>query len=163
MKSAIRLMLACAVLVAFSSVSARAQENFYRSTLIGSSPGEIIAGINAGGAPWQVTKATTSLSDGGVLKVKLRGLVLVQSGTPDSITQVVAALVCGGSGGAIAATTDAVALSGDGNADIEQTLTVPASCLAPVVIVRVAGVNGTLLPAPAAFIAASGFNSATPQ
>ena len=49
---------------------------------------------------------------------------------------VAASLVCGGSGGTVAASTKAVPLSAAGNAEIEDTLTLPMSCMAPVVLVR---------------------------
>ena len=57
------------------------------------------------------------------------------------------------------ATTGAVRLSAEGDAKIEAKINLPSSCFGPVVLVRVAGVNGTLLPAPSAWIAASGINS----
>jgi len=155
MKSFIKLLGVYGVLTALSGVSVNAQETLFRSTIIGSTPGEIIGGVLSGGAPWQVTKARTSLSKEGDLKVVLRGLVLVSTGV-SPVSQIAASLVCGGSGGAVAATTDAFALSTDGNSEFEQQITLPSSCLAPVVIVRAVGANG-----PAAFIAATGFNTAT--
>ena len=155
MRSFIRLVLVCGVLTAWSSVSAKAQETLFRSTMIGSTPGQIIGGVLAGGAAWQVSKGRASLSEGGNLRVVVRGLVLVSTGV-SPVSQIAASLVCGGSGGAVAATTDAFALSTDGNAEIAQKITLPNSCLAPVVIVRAVGANG-----PAAFIAATGFDTTT--
>jgi hypothetical protein len=163
MKDLTKFAIACVFLIALSTVSATAQETLFRSTIVGSNPNEIIAGVLSGGLPWQVTKASTSLSDEGRLAVKLTGLILTGVGNPGPVTQVSASLVCGGSGGAVAATTNTVALSAEGDADFHQKLTLPSRCLSPVVIVRVAGVKGTLLPLPGPFIAASGFNSSNEQ
>jgi hypothetical protein len=156
MKSMIKLVVVCCVLTALSAVRVNAQETLFRSTAIGSTPGQIIGGVLSGGAPWQVTKARISLSKkDGELEVSLRGLVLVSTGV-SPVSQIAASLVCGGSGGAVAATTDAFALSTDGNSEFEQQITLPSTCLAPVVIVRAVGANG-----PGAFIAATGFNATT--
>lgn len=155
MNTLTKLVLALAVLFAFSGSNANAQQSLFRSTIIGSNPNEIIAGVTSGGASWQVSRARTSLSKSGNLRVTLRGLVLVSTGV-SPVTQIAASLVCGGSGGAVAATTNAFGLTTDGNADVEQQITLPSSCLAPVVIVRAVGATG-----PGAFIAATGFNAAT--
>ena len=155
MKSFVRLLLVWGVFAACSTVNAQAQETLFRSTMIGSNPGQIIGGVLSGGAAWQVAKGRTSLSEDGNLRVVVRGLVLVSTGV-SPVSQIAASLVCGGSGGAVAATTDAFALSTDGNAETAQKITLPNSCLAPVVIVRAVGANG-----PAAFIAATGFDSTT--
>jgi hypothetical protein len=155
MKSLIKLVVVCCVLTALSAVRVNAHDTLFRSTIIGSTPGQIIGGVLSGGAPWQVTKARVSLSKDGELEVVLRGLVLVSTGV-SPVSQIAASLVCGGSGGAVAATTDTFALSTDGNSEIEQQITLPSTCLAPVVIVRAVGANG-----PGAFIAATGFNATT--
>ena len=73
---------------------------------------------------------------------------------------VAASLVCGGSGGAVAGSTDGVLLTPAGNAEIEGTVTVPATCMAPVILVRFfnsAGAPGSQL---GPFIALTGFNMA---
>ena len=123
-----------------------------KSTIIGSSPGQTIGGVTAARAPWQVTKGRIILRNDGSFTIHLTGLVLVNTGT-NPVAQVAASLVCGGSGGAVAATSQTFALSPEGNADFSDQLTLPTSCLAPVVIVRAVGPNG-----PSAFIAATGVN-----
>jgi hypothetical protein len=49
---------------------------------------------------------------------------------------VAAALICGGSNGAVAAQAEPVTLSPKGDAQIEAKLTMPQHCFTPVVVVR---------------------------
>jgi len=60
----------------------------------------------------------------------------------------------------VVATTAAVPLNTSGDANIHEKITLPASCIAPVILVRAAVVNGTTLAQPP-FIAVSGFSSST--
>jgi hypothetical protein len=137
----------------------------FRSSIIGSTPGQMIAGIASGTAPWTVKNASAALDADGKLHVQLRGLVIVTTGTPSPVTQVLASLVCGGSGGTIVAETAPVNLDDEGDANIDETITLPTSCLAPVILVRVAGVTSGPLTLPLAnnvpFIAATGFTPPT--
>lgn len=94
------------------------------------------------------------LTDDGRLRLDVRGLVLPSVGnTAGPITQVAATVVCGN---VVAATSGPVALSKDGDAEIRAKLTVPSPYLGAIVLVRAAGVNGTVLAARTAFIAATG-------
>jgi hypothetical protein len=131
-----------------------------KSTLLGSTPGQIIGGVNAGGLPWTVSKGQTSLNADGSLKVDIKGLVLLSVGTTGPVTEVSASLVCGGGGGAVVATTKAVPLTVTGNAHIHDKIAVPPACIASIILVRVAAVNGTPLAQPGPFIAATGFSAA---
>lgn len=127
-----------------------------KSSVIGSMPSETIGGVLSGGAPWTVREADASLSGDGKLEVEVEGLLLSagpNAGTVGPVKMVAASLVCGGSGGAVAASTGPVPLDSMGNAEIEASIMLPTSCIAPVVLVRVA--NAGLGP----FIAATGFNS----
>jgi hypothetical protein len=56
----------------------------------------------------------------------------------------------------VAATSAAVALSAEGNAEIHAKLQVPSPCFGTIILVRIAGVNSTALAAPGPWIAASG-------
>jgi len=136
-----------------------AQESPFRSAIIGSNPKTIIAGVQSGVAPWMVERGSALLNDDGKLRVILRDLIVSSLGNPGPVTSVSASLVCGGAGGAVVAMTDPVSLSGDGNADIDAKIGVPGPCLAPIVLVRAAGLNGNLLPQPGPWIAASGFET----
>ena len=153
MKTFLTVVMAC-VLAAMFAVSTLADEFSFFAPVVGSNPGVTIAGVPSGGLPWVVRHGVAVLTDGGRLRVDVRGLVLPSVGnTAGPITQVAASVVCGD---AVAATSGPVALSKDGDAEIRAKLTVPSPCLGAIVLVRAAGVNGTVLAAPTAFIAATG-------
>jgi hypothetical protein len=136
----------------------------FESSIVGSVPSTTIGGVMSGGAPWTVAQGEASVSGGGKLEVQVRGLLLTTGapanlvGTVGPVQMVAASLVCGGSGGVVAASTDGVPLSTAGNAEIAANVTVPATCMAPVVLVRVwvntAAPGSQLGP----FIAVTGFN-----
>ena len=158
MKSLVRVALLGATMCGVLASSAMAQESLFRSTIIGSNPGIIIAGVQSGGAPWTVQRGSAVLNDAGRLHVELRDLILPQlKGQPGPVTSVSASLVCGGAGGVVVATTDAAPLSTDGNAEIEAQISISSPCFAPIVLIRAAGFNGTPLPQPGPWIAATGF------
>ena len=130
-----------------------AEEFLFRSTIIGSNPNTVIGGIKSGGAPWTVRSGSATLDGDGRLRVEVRGLILPGLGNPGPVTSVSASLVCGGSGGTVVATTDPpVALSADGNAEIESRINIPSSCFGPVVLVRANGKAGP-------WIAGTGFTN----
>jgi hypothetical protein len=83
----------------------------------------------------------------------VRGLILPSTGNTGPVTEVSAGVVCSD---AVAATSVAVPLGKDGNAEIHAKLQVPSPCFGTIVLVRVAGVNGTTLAAPGPWIAVSG-------
>ena len=138
----------------------------FKSSVVGSVPSTTIGGVNSGGAPWTVAEGEASISGNGKLEVEVEGLLLTTGapanlvGTTGPVQMVAASLVCGGSGGAVAGSTDGVPLSPSGNAEIEATITVPPTCMAPVILVR-AFINSN---PPASqlgpFIALTGFNMA---
>lgn len=155
-----------AVLVFLFAVSlvARAPQgqSTFRSGVIGSNPGLTIGGIPSGGAAWVVREGKATLTPSGELELEVKGLLLASTGTTGPVTQIAASLVCGGSGGMVVATTPAVNLSAEGDAELEAKITPPTTCFGTVILVRVAGVNGTPIPMPlpaaAPFIAVTGFN-----
>jgi hypothetical protein len=86
--------------------------------------------------------------------VKVSGLVITGTntnldGTTGPVTAVVASLTCDGSMPTIESTA-AVQLSAQGDARINQTVTLPATCEAPIVLVRANSDTGP-------WIAANGF------
>lgn len=148
--SAVVLTCLATVLFAFSTF---ADELAFFSPIAGSNPGITLAGVPSGGAPWVVKHAFATLSEDGRLRVDVRGLILPALGTTGPVTAVSASVACSDS---VAATSAAVPLSSDGNAEIHARLQLPSPCFGTVVLVRIAGVNGTALPAPGPWIAASG-------
>ena len=134
---------------------ARDDDTTFVSPLIGSSPGMMVGGINSGGALWKVRKGRATLEDNGRLEVEVFGLLLVATNTTGPVVEVAASLVCGGSGGSVQATSTAVGLSAAGNAEIRDDLALPATCPAPVVLIR--NFNPTTMQ-PGNFIALSGIS-----
>jgi hypothetical protein len=122
-----------------------AEEFLFRSDVIGSNPNTVIGGVQSGGAPWTVQRGSAALDSDRRLRVELVGLILTNLGNPGPVKNISASLVCGGTGGSVVATTDAVPLSGAGDAEIESRITVPSTCVGPVVLVR-AVFNGNAGP-----------------
>jgi hypothetical protein len=112
-----------------------------------------IHGVTRGGVPWDLKRGVATLDRDGRFKLRVRKLVVAGTDNPDGVTSITASLFCApDSSGAPAFTAGPVPLSSDGDARIRQHVTVPARCLAPVVLVHP---NGNA----ARYIAASGFKS----
>lgn len=122
------------------------------SSLAPSVPTDVaIHGIVPGGVPWVLDRGSVRLDGEGELDLRLRGLIIPSLGTAGPVTTVSASLLCGADT-APAATTGAVPLSSSGNARIEARISVPATCLAPSVVVHP---NGNTK----AYIAVTGWKS----
>jgi hypothetical protein len=111
-----------------------------------------IHGVTRGGVPWDLKRGGATLGRSGRFKLRVRGLVVAGTDNPDGVTSITASLFCAPDSSAAAFTVGPVPLSSDGDARIRQHVTVPARCLAPVVLVHPNG-NG------ARYIAASGFRA----
>ncbi|MGH8890139.1 MAG: hypothetical protein ACRDV3_10355 [Acidothermaceae bacterium] len=132
----------------------------FKQNLVGLPADQKIAidGVPAAGAPWVDAKTSSvSINARGELKLEVKGLLITGTGGPADgtvgpVTQVVATLLCANGS---SATTSPAAFSTEGNARIVDHITIPANCLAPVVLVRIFGV------APAnPWIAATGLSGA---
>lgn len=112
-----------------------------------------IHGVAAGGLPWVIKRGTVKLDADGRTRVEIRGLVIpiahgtFPAGTALPVTTVSASLYCAPDASAAAATTGSVPITPDGNARIETTLTLPATCLAPIVLVHPNGGAGAYISA----------------
>jgi hypothetical protein len=113
-----------------------------------------IHGVARGGVPWQLDRGSTRLRHSGRLQLSVRGLVIPGNGTPGPVTSITASLYCGADSTGAVATTGSVPLSMQGDAKIDERITLPAKCLAPIVLVHP---NGNA----AAYIAATGFESSS--
>jgi hypothetical protein len=136
------------------AVGTSADELVFIAPVVGSNPGATIAGVASGGAPWVVRRGIAVLTDEGRLSVDVRGLVLPSvNNTAGPITGVAASVICANT---VIATSNTANLTSAGDAEIHAKLSVPQPCVGAVVLVRAAAVNGVALPAPIAFIAATG-------
>jgi hypothetical protein len=145
-------VLAC-MLTALFAVGTLAGELVFFSPIVGNNPGVTVGGVTSAGAPWVVRHGSAILTDGGRLRVDVRGLLLPSTGTTGPVTQVAASVVCSD---AVAATSKSVNLSAQGNAEISDRLTLPSPCFGPVILIRVTGTNNTPTAGPGPWIAITG-------
>jgi hypothetical protein len=115
----------------------------------------VFHGVSPGAAPWVLDESRVRLSRDGELDLRVTGLVIPVApgnGTPGPVNTVSASLYCGADSDTTAAdTTDQVPISRDGDARIDDdSFSVPATCLAPVILVHPNG-NAT------AYIAVDGW------
>ena len=132
----------------------------------GSTPNVTIRTVASGGAPWVVDNGKVQLDPSGRLRVRVKGLLITEGalangnpvppnlvGTVATVTEVHAALTCGGPGNGVPFTitsTEAVPLSPEGDFEIDAHISVPSVCAQPIVLIRI----GTP-EAPGPWIAAS--------
>lgn len=104
-------------------------------------------GVSRGGLPWVLESGAVRLSRDGHFDLRVKGLVIptgMFAGTPGPVMMISASLYCGADTSTTAAdTTQPVPISREGDARIHDGhFTVPASCLAPVILVHPVGVPG---------------------
>ncbi|MBV9006463.1 MAG: hypothetical protein JO181_17500 [Solirubrobacterales bacterium] len=100
-------------------------------------------GVKPGGAPWILKRGEVRLESTGRLDLVVRGLVIPTTGTAGPVTTISASLYCGADSNTTAAvTTQSVPITSTGNARIRASLTVPSTCLAPVILVNPNGNAG---------------------
>jgi hypothetical protein len=101
--------------------------------------GTSIGDVPSCGKVWKLASGDAELEKDGDLEAEVHGLVLNDAstgdanGTPDGVDGVAAAVVCGGK---VAAQTDVVPLSKQGNAKIDKKVSVPSDCANPVIVLR---------------------------
>ena len=112
--------------------------------------GQMIAGIS-GGAPWDVADGVAKIKPDGDIKVEIEGLVLttpiIAADPVFPVLGVCGSLVCQKTA-AGDPTNEQVATTGNfsltpvtGDAKIDANITLPAVCVAPIVLVRVSAVD----------------------
>jgi hypothetical protein len=126
--------------------------------LIGSTPGQHVAGIPSGGAPWMVSNSEFNVNGNGQFQVEVQGL-LIASGTAANtvgpVTMVAASLICGD---VVASSTASALLSASGNANMQGVITAPSPCIAPAVIVQATQLTTGPVTSPL-FIAVNALNA----
>jgi hypothetical protein len=163
-------IVSATALVVTASMAASSGESkiFVFTTMVGVSGAFLgssmpLRGIGGGGLPWVISEARATLKSNGQFDVEVEGLVLDPNNATAQARGIAgtnpapfffATLSCIDNTGAVTNTnTSAVSASTSGNAEIEQTIPLPASCFAPIVLVR-----GSFTGAPVGpWFAASGF------
>jgi hypothetical protein len=110
----------------------------------------VFHGVSPGGLPWVLKSGVVRLKRDGKFDLRVKGLVIPTppfTGTPGPVTTISASLYCGPDSNAMAAdTTQQVPISRDGNARIrDESFMVPATCLAPVILVHPNGLAKTYI------------------
>ncbi len=169
-KGAVVVLLGAFVLVGGSAGNAGAS-GVFESEIVGKQVGnQEIAGISPDVAqPWVVAEGDVEIGSDGKLELDVEGLLLLD-GTVGPVLSVFASLVCqktvltGAPTNEVVASTADVPLSAAGDASLEEDITLPAACVAPIVLVRIRLVDVGFGPVdiedlgiPAPWIAASGF------
>lgn len=110
----------------------------------------VFHGVSPGSLPWVLRSGEVRLQGDGRFELRVRGLVIPTApftGTPGPVTTISASLYCGPDSNTMAAdTTQQVPISRAGDARIEDSsFTVPATCLAPVILVHPNGLATTYI------------------
>ncbi|HEX4756196.1 MAG TPA: hypothetical protein VH661_10685 [Candidatus Dormibacteraeota bacterium] len=122
------------------------------ATLAPSQPTDLpIFGAMAGGVPWSLGHGHVVLRQGGGLSVDVDGLIVTPLGS-NPVPGLAASVYCNGM---LAATTAPVPFSTTGDADIAATVSLPAFCPAPAVLLNPA-VGSPLVAKPGTYIGFDG-------
>ena len=146
------LWLAIAALLCASAMTATAASAspLLRSSVAPSLPTDpILHEVTPGSAPWVLRGGVIRLSSAGMLHVRVRGLIIPELGTAGPVTSINASLFCANET-TPAAVTPTAPLSQKGNGTIEAQVSLPETCLTPVVLINPLGITSI-------YIATSGF------
>lgn len=158
MKKTLGILIAALFIVGAFAPSARAGDRLFKfERLIGvsgaflqppSNPTPLpLRGVLGGGAPWVIAEGEARLDDDGELRVEVEGLVLdpndplvISLGLAgiNPVPLFFATLSCldAATGAVVNIDTAPVPASTAGDAEISETLTLPPTCVAPIVLVR---------------------------
>lgn len=101
--------------------------------------GTAVGEVGSCGKIWKLGAGDASLDSAGNFKAMVKGLVLNDpttaefNGTADGVAHVVGAVLCAGN---VAGQTEWVPLTKSGDATIKAKLNLPATCIAPTLLVR---------------------------
>ncbi|HYM39224.1 MAG TPA: hypothetical protein VEY12_03625 [Thermoplasmata archaeon] len=105
-----------------------------------------LRGVSGGGLPWVIASGTAKLKANGELAVEVDGLVIDPSNATAQTKGLAgvnpapyffATLSCVDNSGAVTnVNTNPVPATASGNAKLDQMLTLPSSCFAPILLVR---------------------------
>lgn len=134
--SVFRIFLSVALLLT-SAVPSLAGEALFEFEGLRGIPtaGLAVRNIAGGGVPWTISRGEARLDEDGTLKVEVEGLVVAATGV-NPVGQFIATLSCLNADGTINnINTSPVPATSTGDARIEEVLTLPATCLGPIVFV----------------------------
>ncbi len=171
------LTLLGAFLLVGASAGSASADTVFESEIVGKQVAfQEIAGLSPEVAqPWVVASGEVTIDDDGDLKAEMSGLLLTSgpgAGTVGPIRTVFASLVCqktvltGAPTNEVVVSTADVPLSAAGDAEIDEVITLPPVCVAPIVLIRIRlvdigfgpiDIEGPPLFLPPPWIAASGF------
>jgi hypothetical protein len=106
-----------------------------------------LLGATAGAVPWVLRASEAKLRADGRLRVRIRGLLIPSgpgAGTTGPVKTVTVSLYCAGNSTPVG-TSDAVPLSSGGDARVDATLTMPAKCQIPALLVHPNGALGVYI------------------
>jgi hypothetical protein len=139
MQRSLRIALVTGSLIALvvggSTVASNGNRKVLDATLAGipsSLAGQVFMGATGGGLPWRLDGGTAKLWSDGRLVVKVEGLVFA-AGPNEGRNTVPTGSALVSCAGAVVATSEAVPFSAVGDAEVATRVSLPASCLAPVV------------------------------
>jgi hypothetical protein len=124
-----------AALAVGSTVASDGHHKVLDATLAGiptSMTGQTFMGAVGGGLPWRIDSGRAKLSSDGRLAVEVEGLVLA-AGAKEGTNPVPTGRALVACGGMVVAMSDSVPFSPEGNAEVDAQVSLPASCLAPVI------------------------------
>lgn len=134
---------AALVVAVVAIAAASGGDRSLKSTLAPSVPTDpVFHGVAPGGLPWVLSRGSVTLNNDGRLDLTVKGLVIPTLGTPGPVTSISASLFCGADTSTTpAATTGTEPLSTAGDGRISERVTLPADCLAPIILVNPNGIQ----------------------
>ncbi len=131
LRIALALTLLLALTVSASSIASAGGRKVLDATMVGlNPPGTVVAGITGAGAPWVIENGKAQLFEDGRIHVTVEGLVIPGRVPPNPIAMGKAVVSCNG---AFADDTALVPFSPQGDAVVDDVVTLPAPCRAPAV------------------------------
>jgi len=119
-----------------TATAAAGGQKIFESSMAGlTTPGQVIDGVTAAGAPWSIEEGRATLFANGRVHVEVQGLIVIPLGFNPATTGKVR-VSCNG---VPVAETAAVPFSRAGDAEVDATVDLPSPCFGPSVFFTSAG------------------------
>jgi hypothetical protein len=128
-------LLAVLTLGATATAQAGGQKLFDASMAGLTTPGQVIDGVTAAGAPWSIDEGRATIFANGRIHVEVEGLIVTALGRNPASTGKVR-VSCNG---VPVAETATVPFSPEGNAEVDAVVSLPSPCFGPSVFFTSAG------------------------